>query len=92
MIMTKAAFLLAPALLLLGAGTAVSQQAPSPAPAPQAGAPAAAPAGQDQAGGLVVDVEGGVSAPMPIAIPTMPTSAVVTTAAGSTGHHRQRPA
>jgi len=53
------------------------------APAPQA-APAGAPAADDQAGGLVVDVTGGISAPMPIAVPVMPTSAVVSTPAGST--------
>jgi TolB protein len=80
MTMTKAALLLAPALMLL-AGAAVSQ---TPPPAPQTAPAGAAVAGQDQAGGLVVDVEGGVSAPMPIAIPTMPTAAVVQTPAGST--------
>ena len=42
------------------------------------------PPAQDQPGGLVVDVEGGISAPMPIAIPPMPTQAVVNTAAGAT--------
>jgi len=73
--MTKAALLLAPALFLIG-GSALAQ---TPPPAPPA---AAQP--QDGAGGLVVDVEGGVSAPMPIAIPTMPTAAVVETAAGTT--------
>lgn len=48
--------------------------------------PAPAPAGQTepQSGGLVVDVTGGISAPMPIAIPVMPTAAVTGTAAGST--------
>jgi len=75
--MTKAALLLAPALLLLGASASSQQTPPSAQSAGQA-------AGGDQAGGLVVDVEGGVSAPMPIAIPTMPTAAVVQTAAGST--------
>ena len=81
--MTKA-FLLASAFLL--AGSAVAQQQPEPAPqtppaAPQAGQ--AAPAG-DQAGGLVVDVEGGTSSPTPIAIPVMPAQQIVDTPAGST--------
>ena len=52
MTMTKAALLLAPALLLFG-GAAVSQ---TPLPAPQTTPAAAPPAGQDQQGGLVVDV------------------------------------
>ncbi|MDP5277639.1 Tol-Pal system beta propeller repeat protein TolB [Sphingomonas sp. DG1-23] len=38
----------------------------------------------DQSGGLVVDVEGGMSAPLPILIPAMPTSSVASTPAGST--------
>ena len=67
-------------LMALVAGGAASAQ---DAPAPQA-APAGAPAADDQAGGLVVDVTGGISAPMPIAVPVMPTSAVVSTPAGST--------
>ena len=66
------------ALLLLGAAP-VPQAAP---PLPAQTAPAAVPA--QQAPGLVVDVTGGVSAPMPIAIPAMPTAAVAQTAAGST--------
>ncbi|WP_416221806.1 Tol-Pal system beta propeller repeat protein TolB [Sphingomonas sp. S1-29] len=45
--------------------------------------PAAAPAEQ-QGEELVVDVTGGISAPMPIAIPFFPTPAVTSTAAGST--------
>jgi TolB protein len=77
--MTRAALFLAPVLLFVG-GAAVSQTA-SPTPAP---AQAPAQTGGDQAGGLVVDVEGGVSAPMPIAIPAMPTPSVVDTPAGST--------
>jgi len=81
--MTKA-FLLASAFLL--AGSAVAQQQPdaaqqTPPAAPQAGQ--AAPAG-DQAGGLVVDVEGGTSSPTPIAIPVMPAQQIVDTPAGST--------
>ena len=47
-------------------------------------APVPAPAQDDQSGGLVVDVEGGMSAPLPILIPAMPTSAVTQTPAGST--------
>ncbi|RZM06155.1 MAG: Tol-Pal system protein TolB, partial [Sphingomonas sp.] len=59
---------------LLLAAPALAQNAPLPQ----------TPAAQDDQGGLVVDVEGGISAPMPIAIPVMPTQAVVDTAAGST--------
>ncbi|SMF66694.1 Tol-Pal system beta propeller repeat protein TolB [Allosphingosinicella indica] len=44
----------------------------------------APPAPAGQSGGLVVDVVGGVSAPMPIAIPVMPTPAAQSTAAGET--------
>ncbi|WP_174292735.1 Tol-Pal system beta propeller repeat protein TolB [Sphingomonas bacterium] len=56
------------------------------APLQQAAPPQAAPAApaQQQDSGLVVDVTGGVSAPLPIAIPVMPTAAVQQTAAGST--------
>ncbi len=75
------------ALLLAGSGPALSQQtdpAPAAASPPQAGQQAGqAPTG-DQAGGLVVDVEGGTSSPTPIAIPIMPTPAVTDTQAGST--------
>jgi TolB protein len=42
------------------------------------------PQDQQGEGGLVVDIEGGVSAPMPIAIPAMPTAQIVSTPAGST--------
>ena len=50
------------------------------APAPQGDvAPQNAPAS-----GLVVDVTGGVSAPLPIAVPAMPTAAVMQTSAGMT--------
>jgi TolB protein len=62
-------------LAALGAGTAVHAQTPPPSTA----APAAAE-GQR----LRVDITGGISAPMPIAIPAMPTPAVVGTAAGDT--------
>jgi TolB protein len=64
------------ALIALSAGLAHAQEAPPPG--------AAAPAQDDQAGGLVVDVEGGMSAPLPILIPAMPTSAVAQTPAGPT--------
>jgi TolB protein len=71
------------ATLALSASAAVSQETPPPAPAPAA-QPALAPAPAQNGGELVVDVEGGISAPMPIAIPAMPTQAVVETAAGTT--------
>jgi TolB protein len=66
-------------LALVTAAPAIAQDAPPPpAQAPQA-------QGQGQAGEeLVVDVTGGVSAPMPIAIPTMPTPALTDTPAGAT--------
>ena len=69
------------AALLSCSTVAVAQQA---APPPPASSSPAAPAQADQSGGLVVDVTGGISAPMPIAIPPMPTQAVVQTPAGST--------
>ncbi|MDO7843953.1 Tol-Pal system beta propeller repeat protein TolB [Sphingomonas immobilis] len=68
-------------LLALSATAAHAQQPPAPTSAPAPGAPA--PSGQ-QSGELVVDVEGGQSAPLGIAIPVMPTSAVVSTPAGPT--------
>ncbi|GHH17272.1 Tol-Pal system protein TolB [Sphingomonas sp. AAP5] len=55
----------------------------SPQSAPQAGGQAGA-ANPQQQGELVVDVVGGVSAPLGIAIPVMPTSEAVSTAAGRT--------
>jgi TolB protein len=55
-------------------GSAATAQVPPP--------PAQPPAEPDE---LVVDVVGGISAPMPIAIPYMPTPASVQTAAGETG-------
>ncbi|MGI4733425.1 MAG: hypothetical protein ACRYFW_17030, partial [Janthinobacterium lividum] len=67
--------------LLLGAAPV-----PQAAPAPQT-APAPVPAGQAApapAPDLVVDVEGGTTAPLPIAIPDMPTPAVQDTPAGAT--------
>lgn len=72
--------LLATAAFLIGAAPAPQAQAPQIQP--EASAPAAAAPQDGQ--GLVVDVTGGVSAPMPIAIPVMPTVAVQQTAAGST--------
>jgi TolB protein len=71
------------------ASSAALAQTPPPA-APPATAPAQTPAapaqGQEQNGGLLeVDVVGGISAPMPIAIPAMPTPASAQTAAGETG-------
>ena len=76
--------------LLLGlavAAPAATQTAPQPQPPtaqPQQmpGQPGA-PGGQTPPP-LEVSVTGGISAPLPIAIPTMPTAAVVQTAAGST--------
>lgn len=67
--------LVAFAALLLGAAP-LPQTAPPP--------PTATPAPQQPDAGLVVDVTGGVSAPLPIAIPVLPTAAVVQTAAGAT--------
>jgi TolB protein len=59
------------ALALALAGPALAQTPPPPAQG-------------NQAGGLVVDVEGGTRQPTPIAIPVMPTATVVQTSAGST--------
>ncbi|WP_066588339.1 Tol-Pal system beta propeller repeat protein TolB [Sphingomonas pruni] len=83
MMMTKALPLIALTILLAPAANAqTTPPAPTPAPAP-APAPQATPA-PGQSGGLVVDVEGGISAPMGIAIPALPTPEVASTAAGST--------
>ncbi len=67
-------------LLLAAAMPASAQQAAPPAPssASQGQTPPTVPAP------LEVSVTGGISAPLPIAIPVMPTSAVASTAAGST--------
>ncbi len=78
-----------PLTLALAVSAVGAQDVPAPAPQDQAPAPAgqqqpAAPAAAAGQEGLVVDVEGGISAPMPIAIPAMPTSAVVQTPAGTT--------
>lgn len=73
--------------LMIGAAAAQAQTAPAPTqtPAPQPPAPGQGGAGTPpDHGELVVDVVGGVSAPLGIAIPPMPTAAVTTTAAGQT--------
>ena len=62
------------------AGAQTNPPAPAPTPAPASGTPSA----PGQSGGLVVDVEGGISAPMGIAIPALPTPEVASTAAGPT--------
>jgi TolB protein len=59
------------ALAVVLAPVAAAQTAPAPTPTPTSG-------------GLIVDVEGGISAPMGIAIPALPTSDVVSTPAGPT--------
>jgi len=79
--MTKGPLLFTLSLLAL-APAAHAQNAPQPQPAPPPAAGAAN--GQDQTGGLVVDVEGGISQPMGIAVPALPTPEAVSTAAGST--------
>jgi TolB protein len=63
------------ALALLVAAPALAQTPPPAAPAQPA---------QQPGDELVVDVTGGMSAPLGIAIPAMPTSAIQQTAAGST--------
>ncbi|THD35566.1 MAG: Tol-Pal system protein TolB [Sphingomonas sp.] len=68
--MTRTLPLIALAAALL-APVAHAQTVPAPTPTPTPG-------------GLVVDVEGGISAPMGIAIPPMPTPEVTATAAGPT--------
>ncbi|MHA6719222.1 Tol-Pal system beta propeller repeat protein TolB [Sphingomonas sp. RS6] len=66
---------------LLLAGAAHAQTTPPP---PIANSPQAAAQDQQQGGQPVIDIVGGISAPMPIAIPVMPTAAVTDTPAGST--------
>ncbi|TXC72040.1 Tol-Pal system protein TolB [Sphingomonas ginsenosidivorax] len=65
---------------------AFAQDAAPPPLDPQAAAPAAPgdSAALQGSAPLEVSVTGGISAPMPIAIPAMPTAAVASTAAGST--------
>jgi len=60
----------------LGAGTAAHAQ-----DAPPASTAAPAPAEGQR---LRVDITGGISSPMPIAVPSMPTPAIASTAAGDT--------
>ena len=69
---------------LLAGPAAIAQQLPTPdvSDAPPSAAQAPTPAGGGSE--LVVDVTGGVSAPLPIAIPVMPAVQVVQTPAGST--------
>ncbi|MBN8806743.1 MAG: Tol-Pal system protein TolB [Sphingomonas sp.] len=77
--MTKPLHLLLAATALAFAPGAYAQTQPAPTPPP------ATPAQQQgQPGGLVVDVEGGISAPMGIAIPPLPTPQAVDTPAGRT--------
>ncbi|QPQ54735.1 Tol-Pal system protein TolB [Allosphingosinicella flava] len=68
------ASLLAATILIAPAAAQEAEQAP----------PASATA-QEEPPPLEVDVVGGISAPMPIAVPYMPTPASATTAAGETG-------
>ena len=72
------------ALIGLIPAAALAQEA---APAPQ---PAPAAAGAPQGGTLTVDISGGISSPMPIAIPVMPTPGNADTPAGSTTSLGQR--
>lgn len=67
------------ALALCGTSTVALAQAALPAPAPQAST-----ANPQQQGELVVDVVGGIAAPLGIAIPPMPTTEAVDTPAGRT--------
>jgi len=77
--------LLALSLTLLAGSAATAQQLPTPDVGDPAPAPAQAPAAPANGGSeLVVDVTGGISAPLPIAIPVMPAVSVAQTAAGST--------
>jgi len=64
--------------LMLLPGAAVAQDAAPPSPGP---APGAGPAPGQR---LTVDITGGISQPMPIAIPAMPTPNALQTPAGST--------
>ena len=68
----------------LGAAPLLAQTAPPPA-APASAPPAGQTAPDEQTPPpLEVSVTGGISAPLPIAIPAMPTNAAVATPAGST--------
>ena len=75
---------LALAIVLGGFGTAQAQTVPAPTPTATPAPPAGGTADPQQQGELVVDVVGGQSAPLGIAIPVMPTSQVTDTAAGRT--------
>jgi TolB protein len=66
-------------LALFATAPVAAQTTTAPAPAPLA-----APAQDQSPPPLEVSVTGGVSAPMPIAIPAMPTNAVISTPAGTT--------
>jgi TolB protein len=79
--MTKMLHFRYPALaVMLCLAAPIAAQTPA-APAPQPQTPPAAGAQSDE---LVVDVVGGISAPLGIAIPPMPAAAVTDTAAGRT--------
>jgi TolB protein len=84
MTMAKRGFRWAATMLAaaLPSGAVAQQPAPAAPPPAAAAAPAQPPAAAQ--GPLEVDVVGGISAPMPIAIPVMPTPAAVGTAAGNT--------
>ena len=61
-----------------------AQTAPPAVPAPVQSPVPAGPSDPQQQGELVVDVVGGVSAPLGIAVPVMPTAAIANTPAGRT--------
>ncbi len=71
----------APLILVLLSGAANAQSSvPQPAAPPVTAAPAAVPST------LRVDINTGIAAPTPIAVPTFPTAAVVDTPAGDTAN------
>ena len=72
------------ALSVTAAVPALAQTASAPAPAPVPAPQQPATAAGQEAAPLEVSVTGGVSAPLPIAIPAMPTAQIVSTPAGST--------
>jgi TolB protein len=83
--MMRSTLALTTALAALFVGqAALAQVAPPRIPAPQQ----QTPSGQDSE--LIVDVEGGMSAPLPIIIPAMPTSQIASTPAGSTDQLGQK--
>ena len=81
--MTRFAWIAGLALIAAPVAAAPVAAQTVPAPAPAADQQAAAAPGQAPPA-LEVSVTGGVSAPMPIAIPAMPTNAVISTPAGTT--------